>query len=256
MRNSTGNIVGGQRPCPHPPLRRGRCRVSASAESAYAGGMFVTHLGHSCLLVESADTRILVDPGGFTDGFERVRDLDAVLITHQHADHCDTERLPVLLRANPAARLLAEPQTAGQLADLGIEAEDLAGGAQFDVGGVACHTVGARHAVIHADIPRIDNIGVVFRATGEPSLFHPGDALDAEPGAVDVVAVPINAPWCAMKETVDFVRRIAASRFVPIHDGLLQPRGRELYLRQIDRLAGEAVEKLDLAGRGAVVLRV
>jgi len=45
--------------------------------------MRVTHLGHACLLVELADTRILIDPGSFSRGFDEVRDLDAIVITHR-----------------------------------------------------------------------------------------------------------------------------------------------------------------------------
>lgn len=214
--------------------------------------MLVTHLGHSCLLVEIADQRILLDPGGFTPGFEDQRDLSAIIVTHQHADHLDTGRLPELRQANPGARLIVESMTHGILTREGVEAEELRSGHPFDLGALRVEPVGKHHAVIHADIPRIDNTGVVLRADGEPVLFHPGDALDAEPGPVDVLCVPINAPWCAMKETVEFVRRIAPPTFVPIHDGLLQPRGRNLYLTQIDNLAGEATRALDLADRGAV----
>lgn len=212
--------------------------------------MIVTQLGHSCLLVEAADTRILIDPGGFTPGFEGVRDLDAVLVTHQHPDHCDIERMPALLRGNPAARVLAEPQTAAQLGEHGMTVEDLATRREFALGAVTVQTVGELHAVIHADIPRIHNVGVVLRADGEPALFHPGDALDADPGQVDVLAVPVNAPWCALRETIDFVRRVAPGSFVPIHDGLLQPRGRSVYLGQLDRLSGDDVRLVDL-GDGA-----
>ena len=44
-------------------------------------------------------------------------------------------------------------------------------------------------------VPRCTNVGVVLQADGEPSLYHPGDAYDGEPGEVDVLAVPLNAPW-------------------------------------------------------------
>ena len=35
---------------------------------------------------------------------------------------------------------------------------------------------------------------------------------------------------------------------MPIHDGLLQARGRTIYLSQIDRLTGDDVQLVDLAG--------
>lgn len=220
--------------------------------------MRLTSFGHSCLLVEVADLRVLLDPGSFSSGFEQLRDLDAVLVTHQHPDHCDPDRFAPLVEANPGARVLLETQTADQLRDGGLrrDVETLTSGTDVTLesrgSALTVSPVGQRHAIIHADIPRIDNTGVVLRADGEPSFFHPGDALDAEPGDVDLLGVPLNAPWCAMKETIEFVRRIGAPRFVPIHDGLLAENGRELYLRQVTNLSGEVIDGLsvlDLADR-------
>ena len=218
--------------------------------------MRLTHFGHSCVLVEIGDRRILLDPGAFSAGFEELRGLDAIVVTHQHPDHCDPGRFGPLAQANAGARLLLEAQTADQLADsLGSRIEALVPGEEVTLDAVTLRSVGQRHAIIHADIPRIDNTGVVLSAAGDPTLFHPGDALDAEPGEVDILCVPVNAPWCAMKETVDFARRIGALQIVPIHDGLLGENGRALYLRQIGNLAGQVVDGLevrDLAGRGTV----
>ncbi len=220
--------------------------------------MRLTSFGHSCLLVEVADLRVLLDPGTFSSGFEQLRDLDAVLVTHQHPDHCDPDRFAPLVEANPGARVLLETQTADKLRDGGLrrDVETLTSGTDVTLesrgSALTVSPVGQRHAIIHADIPRIDNTGVVLRADGEPSFFHPGDALDAEPGDVDLLGVPLNAPWCAMKETIEFVRRIGAPRFVPIHDGLLAENGRELYLRQVTNLSGEVIDGLsvlDLADR-------
>ncbi|MDZ4234833.1 MAG: MBL fold metallo-hydrolase, partial [Dietzia sp.] len=67
--------------------------------------MQLTHFGHSCLLASfkgksnDGETTVLFDPGNFSHGFEGITGLSAILITHQHPDHADTERLPALIEA-------------------------------------------------------------------------------------------------------------------------------------------------------------
>ncbi|MBA2695536.1 MAG: MBL fold metallo-hydrolase, partial [Actinobacteria bacterium] len=116
--------------------------------------------------------------------------------------------------------------------------------------------VGERHALIHDFVPRIDNLGLVVQAEGEPTLFHPGDALDAQDDAlqqVDLLCVPVNAPWARVADTVSFARRIAPGRVIPIHDGLLNDTGRTMYLGHIERFGAEGgLEVLDLRDRGPV----
>jgi len=211
----------------------------------------VTHLGHSCLLVEAGGVRVLLDPGTLAPGFDGVTGLDAVLVTHQHPDHVDVDRLPALLAASPGARLLAEPQTAGQLAPSGLEAAPMPAGEVRTLGGLRVEAVGGRHAVIHADLPRIGNVGYLLAEDGGPVLFHPGDMVDTAPEGVDVLALPLNAPWAAAKEAVDFARAVAPRVAFPIHDGLLSPAGRAIYLRVVGGLLPASTRLDDLAGAGA-----
>ena len=219
--------------------------------------MELTHLGHAALLVEVADQRVLIDPGNFSD-LDGLRDLTAVVITHQHPDHCDPERVPGLLRDNPQAAVLVEPQTAEVLTGAGHSGrtERMATGQAVTLGGLEITPVGELHAVIHPYVDRVGNMGVVLRAGDGPSLYHPGDALDGEPGEVDLLGVPVNAPWGKVAETIEFVRRVAPARgIIPIHDGLLNDRGRPMYLKHIgDFGAKGGVEVLDLREAGRTTL--
>jgi L-ascorbate metabolism protein UlaG (beta-lactamase superfamily) len=212
--------------------------------------MLITHLGHSCLLLEYDDARILVDPGTLSADFDFVEDVDAILVTHQHPDHLDLERLPSLLKSNVGARLLAEPGAAAMMAEAGVTADAFAPGATARFGAVTVSGVGGLHAVIHRDIPRIGNTGLVLTAPGAPTVFHPGDMIDTVPDGVDLLAVPLAAPWCAFKETADFVRAVAPAVAVPIHDAMVSAPGRAVYLRQTTALAPERTTVRDLAGVG------
>lgn len=209
--------------------------------------MKITHLGHSAVLVETDQTRVLIDPGNLSDSWRGLTDLNAVLVTHVHPDHLDPLQVPGLLSANPSVQVYAESSIPDALAanDLDLGAMiPVAESDEFKVGDLVVSVVGRVHAEIHRDIPRIGNVGYVLRAEGQPSLFHPGDSYATAPAGVDVLAMPVHAPWCAMKETIDFVREVKALEVFPIHEQLLNERGFGMVTGRVEAMTSSRV--LDL----------
>lgn len=206
--------------------------------------MQITRFGHAAVLVEAADTRILIDPGTFSlDATFELEDLDAIVVTHQHPDHIDRDRGQHLIERNPDAALLCDPETASVLA-FGSWLEH---GDEVETGikGITVRGVGAEHAVIVPDLPRIANVGVLLGAPGEPTLFHPGDSYEYAPEGVDVLALPLSAPWGKVSETVDFVQRVSPTTLFPIHDLTISELAYGIYWGHVSNFGGvEDVRKL------------
>lgn len=190
-------------------------------------GMKITRFGHAALLVETDSTRVLIDPGTFcADDVFALTGLDAIVVTHQHPDHLDQERAPGLLAANPDALLVCDPETAG-LVEFGSWVVN-GDGAEHRIGDLTVRGVGARHAVILPSIPQIANVGVLV-SDGATTLFHPGDSYEQAPDGVDVLALPLGAPWAKISETVDFVQRVGPSALFPIHDRTIAEAAYPMY---------------------------
>jgi L-ascorbate metabolism protein UlaG (beta-lactamase superfamily) len=176
--------------------------------------MNLTHLGHACLLVETEHARILVDPGTMS-GFDHVRDLEAVLVTHQHPDHVDLPRLAALLAANPAATLVVDPDTVTALVDLPAHVVARPGD-RLSFAGTTVDVLGGLHATVYADVPGCTNSAYLF---DDGALLHPGDSFFVPDRDIDVLAVAVDGPWLKLAEAVDYVHAVSPRVAVPIHEG-------------------------------------
>ena len=201
------------------------------------GHVKITRMGHAALLIEAAGTRILIDPGVLSvDAAFGLEDLDAIVVTHQHPDHLDRERIGGLLERNRSAALLCDLETVEL-----VEGGDWIPHSHDDetmVGGLTLLGVGAQHAEIVPALPRIANTGVLVGADGEPTLFHPGDSYEHAPGGVDVLALPLTAPWTKVAETVEFVRRVFPRTLFPVHDAGLSEWGHGVYWGPVQNFGG------------------
>lgn len=209
--------------------------------------MKITHLGHACLLVEAADRRVLIDPGNFSTGYADLTGLDAVLVTHNHADHFDPEAAPGFLRANAGVPVHTDPLTATKLREQGLDAAVAVRDEPFRIGDIEVTPVGELHAFNHEQAPVVPNVGYVLRVAGEPTLFHPGDSYASRPSGIDILAHPLNAPWMAVRDAIAFVGAVAPRTFIPIHDALLSAPGRAMYSDHVQKFSGvEGLEFLDI----------
>jgi len=196
--------------------------------------MQIIHFGHSCVLAETGSARLLIDPGSFSSGFEQLTGLDAILVTHQHPDHLDTDRLPALLAANPEAELVVDTGSADALD--GTAHRVVRPGEQIEIAGAVVEVVGGDHAVIHEDIPMIPNNGYLI----DGSVLHPGDAFPPPGRDIDALLLPTGAPWLKLSEAVDYLRAVAPAVAVPIHQAVLAMP--EMYYGHFRNLAPSGTE--------------
>jgi L-ascorbate metabolism protein UlaG (beta-lactamase superfamily) len=180
----------------------------------------IVHLGQSCLLVETGAVRLLLDPGVYSTGLEQLTDLDAILVTHQHPDHLDLDRLPALLAANPAAELVVDSGSVPMLVEAGIPHRVASPGQRLEVGGTPVEVIGGAHGVIHPDIPVVPNNGYLIDGDAG-TVLHPGDSLDPPGRPVDLLLLPTVAPWLKISEAVEYLRAVAPALAVPIHQAIL-----------------------------------
>jgi L-ascorbate metabolism protein UlaG (beta-lactamase superfamily) len=183
--------------------------------------MRITKFGHSCVRLEYDGRTVVVDPGMFTDP-EAVDGADAIVITHEHPDHY----LPDHLARTDAPVFTIDAVATKVRADAPAVAERVtvvSPGESFDPG-IPAVAIGELHAVIHPDLPRFHNSGYLF-SLGDTTVYHPGDALTVPEQAVDVLCVPVCAPWMRAAEGIDFARTVGAARNLAIHDRIYSAAG-------------------------------
>ncbi|WOX13591.1 MBL fold metallo-hydrolase [Streptomyces sp. N50] len=204
--------------------------------------MKLTKKSHACIRLEKDGRTLVIDPGTFTEE-DATAGADAILVTHEHADHFNEDRLRVGLEANPAAEIWTLKSVADQLsAAFPGRVHTVGHGDTFTAAGFDVQVHGELHAVIHPDIPRITNVG--FLVDGG-RVFHPGDALTVPDHTVETLMLPVMAPWSKISEVIDYVREVKPQRAYDIHDALLTDLARPIYDMQIGALGG--AEHLRLA---------
>ena len=216
--------------------------------------MRITYVGHATLLVEVAGRRILTDPNFDPTlgrllprvsapgiALDALPPLDALLLTHAHADHLSFASLDRLPRDVP---LFAPPPVARWLRRCGYDhAVELAAGTTTELHGVTLHAAAARHDGSRYGVDRWRGATNMYLVdTPEFTLFFAGDtaltpdthrlvadALHAAGRTLDVALLPIgHAPWwkpgfrrghLTSADALELFDRLGARLLVPYHWG-------------------------------------
>jgi L-ascorbate metabolism protein UlaG (beta-lactamase superfamily) len=206
--------------------------------------MRFTKLGHSCVRLEKDGAVLVIDPGIFGDAPAALNGAAAVLVTHEHPDHLNSDAIKAALSSNPDLTLWTTPSVTTQFSDFGDRVHAVRHGDALGIAGFSVHVYGDKHALVHQDIPVVENI--CFLIDGE--LFHPGDSLTVPEDPVSTLLLPVSAPWLKASEMIDYFRAVAPARGYAIHDAILNENGLGLVTRLMSVAAaptGVPVARLD-----------
>jgi L-ascorbate metabolism protein UlaG (beta-lactamase superfamily) len=194
--------------------------------------MELTKHEHACVVAKKDGTSIVIDPGSFSPAAaEIIAGAEAILLTHEHADHVNEAAINAALADRPDLRVYAPAALSGIFAAHPDQFTAVAAGDELILGSFGITVHGSEHAIIHASIPVIANVGFLL----DGAVYHPGDAYYVPDVPVTTLLLPTSGPWMKFGEAIDYVRAVQPRQVVQIHDMLLSDIGHYL----ADALLGE-----------------
>lgn len=188
--------------------------------------MKIKKLGHCCLVIDINNKRIMTDPSNSDYGGDSIseKDLDLVLITHEHGDHLHVDTLKEILKNNLKVKVISNTSVGKILTEAGIEFIKVEDGEDYNFDGILIKGFGDRHAQIYEDYGQVQNTGYMI-----DKLFYPGDAFTNPHTEVDILAIPVIAPWLRIKDPIDYAKELKPRICFPVHDGIIKPFAKFVY---------------------------
>lgn len=177
--------------------------------------MRITKYPQSCLLVEDAGGRILIDPGNFAmqayepDDFG---ELHAVLYTHRHADHFVESAVASFV--DSGADIYTNADVAELIGDAATTVDD---GDSFETGGFSITARDLPHVPLVDGEAGPPNTGFVIDLDDGRRFFHPGDGIELAGLKVDVLGLPIAGPSISFRDAYLLIEQTGAETAVPMH---------------------------------------
>src|SRR3989338_5542153 len=96
--------------------------------------MKIKKLGHCCFIAEpKTGVRIMTDPGAFSALQLQEKNINAIIITHEHQDHLHIDSLKKVLENNPNAIVITNTAVGKLLDEAGIKYTEHMGKSRIQV---------------------------------------------------------------------------------------------------------------------------
>lgn len=174
--------------------------------------MKITKFPQSCFVLEKSGKRIAIDVGNFAAQSvdpAQFGTLEAVLLTHEHADHADKDFIMSILHGR--GEVVANASVKDALGE--VVSKVVADGDEIELGGFKIKAVELMHSDMADGTVGPINTGYII----DDIFFHPGDATEVIGLTVPVAAVPIGGPDISPRDVYDFIKAIGAKTVIPMH---------------------------------------
>jgi L-ascorbate metabolism protein UlaG (beta-lactamase superfamily) len=183
--------------------------------------MKITKLGHCCLLIEENGVRIMTDPGSFTiPQQEQEKNIDLILISHEHQDHLHVDSVKKVLISNPQAVIISNSAVYKILEKEGIACQIVEKTMSSNFKNIQIEACDHKHGPIYQDYGQVQNTGYFVNN----KFYYPGDCFSDPGKPVEILAVPVAGPWLRIGEAIDYAKQINPKNCFPVHDGMIIPQ--------------------------------
>jgi len=169
-------------------------------------------------LAEINGVRILFDPGNYSDGQNKIKNIDLMLITHKHQDHFDASSVEAIIKNNSNIDIITNKSVGAVLDEDEIPYRVLKDRESFTFKNIIIKAFDTNHALIYPGYPTDQNTGYLI----DNELFYPGDSFIMPDVPVRVVALPIAGPWMKTAEAVEYVKKTKPEICFPVHEWILE----------------------------------
>ncbi|MFD2827142.1 MBL fold metallo-hydrolase [Leeuwenhoekiella polynyae] len=179
---------------------------------------------HSCILISEGDKKLLFDPGKFTfqDKLvapETFKDVDFIILTHDHLDHIDIDALTLISKLS-GADIYGNSEVTEALSAQGLkvhlfeEGQKILGSFKVDA------LVTPHQEILSEKCPK--NTAYLIN----DKILNPGDSFSNKLlrfKGIHCLILPVMAPFLTELDVYHFALKMKPEIIFPVHDGFAKP---------------------------------